>query len=243
VYLSGVAIVYNLPGVDLRLTSATIAKVFSKKITTWNDPAIAASNPGQTLPDERITVVSRSDGSGTTENFTTYLSQVQPAVWKYPASTAWPVTGTSGQQGGSGVVSTVLAGTGTIGYADNSAIGKATAAKIQVGEGSDFASYSAAGATKAFAAAAQPAPQTTGDMLQKLDYRKITAADAYPIPLLSYDVVCTTFTNAEQAKLTRAYLGFVASKIGQDVAAKNAGSAPIPARIQDDVAKSLKLVK
>ena len=242
-YLSGVAIVYNLPGVKLQLSSATLAKIFTLKITTWNDPAIAADNPGATLPSSPITVVSRADGSGTTANFSTYLSQVQPSIWTTAPSTAWPVAGTSGQQGGSGVVNTVTAGTGTIGYADHSSIGTATAASIQVGTGKDFAEYSASGATDAFDAAATSDPQVKGDLTQKLDYTKITDKAAYPIPLLSYDIVCSKFTDSKQADLTKAYLGFVASKTGQAVAAKNAGSAPLPAKVQSDVAASLKLVK
>jgi phosphate transport system substrate-binding protein len=153
------------------------------------------------------------------------------------------VQGTSGQQGGSGVVNTVTAGTGTIGYADHSSIGKAEAAKIQVGTSKTFVDYSASGATKAFDSAATATPQVKGDLLQKIDYTKITDKSAYPIPLLSYDVVCTTFKDAGQAKLTAAYLGFIASETGQKVAAANAGSAPLPAKIQTDVAASLKLVK
>jgi phosphate transport system substrate-binding protein len=242
-YLSGVAIIYNLPGVKLQLSSATLAKIFTLKITTWNDPAIAADNPGATLPSSPITVVSRADGSGTTANFSTYLSQVQPSVWTSAPSTAWPVQGTSGQQGGTGVVNTVTAGTGTIGYADHSSIGSATAASIQVGTGKDFSEYSAAGATDAFDAAASSDPQVKGDLTQKIDYTKITDKAAYPIPLLSYDIVCTTFKDSTQADLTKAYLGFIASKTGQAVAAKNAGSAPLPAKVQSDVAASLKLIK
>jgi phosphate transport system substrate-binding protein len=243
VYLSGVAVVYNLPGVKLQLSSATIAKIFSLQIKTWNDPAIAADNPGATLPSTPITVVSRADGSGTTANFTSYLSQVQPSIWTYPVSTAWPVQGTSGQQGGSGVVNTVTAGAGTIGYADHSSIGTATAAKVQVGTTKTYVDYTPAGATKAFDAAASATPQVKGDLLQKVDYTKITAKDAYPIPLLSYDVVCTTYKDAAQSKLTAAYIGFIAGSTGQAVAAKNAGSAPLPDGIQKDVAASLKLVK
>ncbi|MDQ1545527.1 MAG: phosphate transport system substrate-binding protein, partial [Actinomycetota bacterium] len=96
VYLSGVAIIFNVDGVTkLNLDSATIANIFNKKITTWNDPAITALNPGTTLPSAAITPVVRSDGSGTTANFTTYLSESQPSLWSYPVSTAWPVTGES----------------------------------------------------------------------------------------------------------------------------------------------------
>lgn len=242
-YLSGVAVIYNLPGVTLQLSNKTVADIFSLKVAKWNDPEIAADNPGQKLPDSAITVVSRADGSGTTANFTSYLSQTQPSIWTYPVSTAWPISGTSGQQGGSGVVNTVTSGTGTIGYADHSSIGKAQAAKIQVGTSKTFAAYSAAGATTAFDTAATATPQVKGDLLQKIDYTKITDKSAYPIPLLSYDVVCTTFKDAAQAKLTAAYLGFVASEIGQKVAAENAGSAPLPAKVQAAVASSLKLVK
>jgi phosphate transport system substrate-binding protein len=243
VYLSGVAIIFNLPGVTkLNLDSTTIAKIFNKTITTWNDPAIAALNSGVTLPPDPITPVVRADGSGTTANFTTYLSETQPSIWTYPVSTAWPVTGESAQQGGSGIVSTVTAGKDTIGYADQSSVGTATQASIQLGtSGSTFVKYSAAGATKAFAASATSAPSGTGDLTQKIDVTKITAG--YPIPLLSYDVVCTQFKDPAQAKLAAAYIGFIDSTNGQAVAAKNAGAAPLPASILADVATSLKLVK
>jgi phosphate transport system substrate-binding protein len=245
VYLSGVAIIFNLPGVTkLNLDSATIAKIFSKKITKWNDPAIVALNSGVTLPADKITPVVRSDGSGTTANFTTYLSDTQPSLWSYPVSTAWPVTGESAQQGGSGVVSTVAAGKDTIGYADQSSVGTAAKASIQLGStGSTFVDYSATGATKAFVDSATTTPTGTGDLSQKIDYTKITSAGAYPIPLLSYDVVCTTFKDAAQAKLAKAYIGFIETSVGQAVAAKNAGSAPLPAAILADAQTSLKLVK
>jgi phosphate transport system substrate-binding protein len=244
VYLSGVSVIFNLPGVTkLNLDSATIAKIFSKKITTWNDPAIVASNPGVTLPKDKITPVVRSDGSGTTANFTTYLSQSQPSIWSYPVSTAWPVTGESGQQGGSGVVTAVGAGKDTIGYADQSSIGKATAASIQLGTTTNFVAYSAAGATAAFQEAAATKASTKGDLTQDLDYTKITGTTSYPIPLLSYDVLCTQFKDATQASLAKAYVGYIVSSQGQAVAAKNAGSAPLPASILTEAKASLALIK
>ncbi len=245
IYLDGVAVIYNLPGVkDLNLSSATIAKIFSLQITTWNDPAIAAENPKATLPATPITTVTRSDGSGTTTNFTNYLSQTQPSIWTNPPSNAWPIAGSSAQQGGSGVVNTVKAGEGTIGYADHSAIGDLTAANIQVGDSTDFVPFSADGASNAFTEAA--VTQDTGvegDLAQKIDYTKITNADAYPIPLISYAILCTTFADEAQAELTKSYIGFVASEVGQQVAAKNAGSAPIPADMLSQIATSLELVK
>ncbi len=243
-YLSGVAIIYNLQGVsNLKLSSATIAKIFELQIKTWNDPAIAADNPGATLPATAITVVTRSDGSGTTANFTKYLKDTQPTIFTQANGTAWPVPGTSGQQGGSGVVNTVTAGAGTIGYADNSAIGSVTAAQVQVGTGTKFVAYSQTGATNAFAAAATAAPSGTGDLSQVLDYSKITNTNSYPIPLLSYIVACTTFKDAAQAKLTKAYLSFIASDEGQKVASVNAGSAPLPTSILKEIVKSIALIK
>jgi len=244
VYLSGVAIIYNVAGVtDLKLSSATLAKIFSLQITTWDDAAIAADNKGAKLPAEPITVVTRSDGSGTTANFTNYLTQVQPSLFAGPAGSAWPVAGTSGQQGGSGVVNTVKAGEGTIGYADHSSIGDVKAAAIQSGTGKDFVSYSPEAATTGFEAAAVAAPLADGDLSKKIDYTKISGADSYPIPLLSYVIACTTFKDPAQAKLVKNYIGFIGSDVGQKVAAKNAGSAPVPTSILADFAASLELIK
>ena len=245
VYLDGVAVIYNLPGVkDLKLSSEVIAKIFSLKITTWNDAAIVALNPKAKLPATAITTVTRSDGSGTTSNFTNYLSQSQPSIWTYAPSNAWPVAGSSAQQGGSGVVNTVKAGEGTIGYADHSAIGDLSSAQIQAGTSKDYVAFSAEGASTAFAKAAVATPTTVeGDLSQKLDYTKLTDKSSYPIPLISYQILCKTFKSAGQAKLTKAFVGYVASDIGQKIAAKNAGAAPIPAAMLAKIAKSLADVK
>lgn len=243
VYLDGVSIVYNLPGVSkLNLSSETVAKIFALTITSWNDPAIVADNPGVTLPATPITTVTRSDGSGTTQTFSTYLSEVAPTIWTSPASNTWPIAGSSAQKGGSGVVQAVTAGAGTIGYADHSAIGSLSSAAI--GSGKDFVTFSQDAVTAAFAQAATPADTgVKGDLAQKIDYTTLTSADVYPIPLVSYQIVCTTFKDPAQAKLTTAYLGFVASEIGQAVAAKNAGAAKVPADLLAQIQDTLKTVK
>ena len=77
-YVSPIAIIYNLEASNRCSSPRTLAKIFNQEITTWNDPAIANDNPGVELPDTRITPVNRSDESGTTENFTEYLSEVAP---------------------------------------------------------------------------------------------------------------------------------------------------------------------
>lgn len=244
VYLSGVSIIYKLDGVSkLNLDAKTIASIFAGKITKWNDPAITALNSGVTLPASAISVVHRSDGSGTTNNFTTYLHQQAPSVWTWAPSTAWPNNVGSGQQGGSGVVSTVQAGNGTIGYADQSSIGKATQAAVEVGTSGTFVEYSESAATKSLDEAGTITPQGPGDLTVTIDTTKITDTTAYPIPLLSYDVVCKTFKDAAQGKITSAYLGFVVSKTGQQVGAKNAGAAPLPDSIRTKAAETIASVK
>src|SRR5690349_8309661 len=73
ILLSPIAVVYNVGGVDkLQLSAPTLAKIFQRQIKKWNDPAVAADNPGAKLPDTAIVVAHRADGSGTTQNFTEY---------------------------------------------------------------------------------------------------------------------------------------------------------------------------
>lgn len=124
VYISPVAVIFNLEGVDaLNLDAATIAKIFTGEIAKWNDPAIVASNPGVELPDLAITPVHRSDKSGTTENFTDYLHEAAPEAWAYDPAKEWPIEGGESGDKTAGVVQAVTEGAGAIGYADASQAG------------------------------------------------------------------------------------------------------------------------
>lgn len=243
-YLSGVSVIFHLDGVkDLNLSSATVAKIFTLQITTWDDAAIKAENPKATLPSTPITVVTRSDGSGTTANFTKYLHDTQPSIFTQTVGTAWPVPGTSGQQGGSGVVNAVTAGAGTIGYADQSSIGSATQASVSGTDEKTFVKYSAEGATEAFDSAATVQAQGTGDLTEVIDYSKVTGKSAYPIPLLSYVITCTVHKDATQGKLVQGYLGYVLSTQGQQVGNKNAGAAPLPTAVLKQAQKTIATIK
>jgi phosphate transport system substrate-binding protein len=122
VTLGATAIVYNLPGIDsgkIQLTGPIIANMYLGKITSWNDPAIKQINPNVTLPNKNITIVHRSDGSGTTGIFTHYLADVSPN-WqsKVGAGTTvnWP-TGVGGK-GNAGVAAAVKGTVGAIGYVE-----------------------------------------------------------------------------------------------------------------------------
>jgi ABC-type phosphate transport system substrate-binding protein len=89
-----IALAYNVAGVgNLALRPATIAKIFAGTATAWNDPAIAADNPGVVLPSTRITTVHRADSSGTTDNFTDFLRTTAAGDWTYGHRATWPVPG------------------------------------------------------------------------------------------------------------------------------------------------------
>ncbi|OZB84137.1 phosphate ABC transporter substrate-binding protein PstS [Microbacterium sp. 13-71-7] len=242
VYLDGVAIAFNIPGVtDLKLSGETIAKIFALQITDWSDPAITKDN-GKALPAGKITTVARSDGSGTTANFTNYLAATQKSVWTFPAGKDWPVEGdVSKQKGGSGVVQAVEAGTGTIGYADHSAIGKL--ASVSILQDGKAVPFSAEAVSKTFEVAAVDASNgVKGDLSKKFDYSKLTA-ETYPIPLVSYAIACTTFKTPAQAALVKSYIGFIDSTLGQQVAVKNAGAAPLPDSVLKAAQESLATIK
>jgi phosphate transport system substrate-binding protein len=119
--LAATSVMYNLPGTKnlLHMDGPTLANIFMGKITTWNDPAIAKLNKGVSLPSTKITIAHRSDGSGTTYNFTDYLSSVSP-TWKSQigvgTSVNWPVG--NGGRGSAGVSAIVGQTPGAIGYAD-----------------------------------------------------------------------------------------------------------------------------
>ena len=121
VALGGEAISYNLQGVagGMKMTGPVLAEIYLGKITNWDDPAIKALNPGVPLPNQAITVVHRSDGSGTTYIFTNYLSTVSPTWSSGPGtgkSISWPVG--VGGKGNEGVAGLVKDTPGSIGYVE-----------------------------------------------------------------------------------------------------------------------------
>lgn len=239
-YISPIAVIYNLKDVkDLQLSPSTIAKIFDGKITTWNDAAIAADNPGVTLPTGTITPINRSDESGTTKNFTDYLSKTAKADWPYEATGNWPKQGTQSAQGTSGVVQAVTAGEGTIAYADHSQAGSLGVAKIKVGE--KFVEPTAEGAAKVVEESPLKSGLPEHDLA--IDLKRDTTTDgAYPLVLVSYIVVCSKYSDAEQGKLVTAYVSYIASTEGQQVAADEAGSAPISDKLRTDVEAALKSI-
>nr|WP_297429688.1 phosphate ABC transporter substrate-binding protein PstS [uncultured Actinotalea sp.] len=232
-YISPIAVMFNLQGIDsLNMSAATIAGIFARDITRWDDERIAAENPGVALPDLAITPVNRSDESGTTENFTEYLHEAAPEAWTFDPSGNWPLTGGQSAQGTSGVVQTVQDGQGTITYADASRLG--TLGSVALGVGEEWVPFS----PEAAAAVVDASPRAEGrpdtSLVVELD-RDTTAPGAYPLVLVSYTLACTAYADPADAELVGAFLEYVASEEGQATAAQAAGSAPISDRLRERV--------
>ncbi|MGZ4660855.1 MAG: substrate-binding domain-containing protein, partial [Arthrobacter sp.] len=224
------------------LDAATVAKIFRGQIAKWNDPAIAALNPDAKLPDLKVTPVNRSDDSGTTQNFTDYLSAAAADVWTDKAAGVWPAS-LKGEnaKGTSGVVKTVTDTPGAVTYADDSAVsGKLGTAQIKVGD--SFTKISPDAAAKAVDAGQPVAGRAANDLSIKLD-RKTTIAGAYPVVLVSFHVVCTTYADQKTADLVKAFESYVVSDAGQKAAADAAKSAPLSKALQDKALKSIESIK
>jgi phosphate transport system substrate-binding protein len=239
VYVSPIAVVYKLKGVDeLNLSPKTIAGIFSGKITTWDDAAIKADNPDATLPSSKITPVHRSDDSGTTQNFTDYLSKASDGAWTAEPAQTWPVKGGEAAEGTSGVVAAVTGGQGTIGYADESQAGDLGQAKVKVGD--TFNAATPEGAAKVLDTSKAVAGRSATDIAIDID-RSSTEAGVYPIVLASYQIACQA--PAKDAGLVKAWLTYVASTDGQSAAAEGAGSAPLTPEFAKKVQAAIATIK
>jgi phosphate transport system substrate-binding protein len=239
-YISPIALVYNLSGVKkLQLSPDTAAKIFAAKITTWNDPAIKADNPGVTLPATKITPVHRSDDSGTTKNFTDYLHQTAASTWTDEAGETWPYKSGEGANGTSGVIQAVTSGTGAIGYADASQAGTLGKAAIKVG--GSYVAPTAATAAKAADVSKRVAGRGPNDMALDVD-RTTTESGAYPLVLVSYLIACPSYKDAKTADLVKGYTNYVVSNAGQAAAGKAAGSAPLSSTLSGDATSAVKTI-
>jgi phosphate transport system substrate-binding protein len=230
-----IAVAYKVNGVDnLTLTSSLIAKIFTGKITKWDDAAIKAANSGVNLPSEDIKVFFRSDDSGTTENFKKYLAEAAASDWTLtPDKTPAGFVG-SGKKGSDGVQQGVQGAEGGIGYMEYSFAqnGSLNAAKVDNGAGAVELTPDAA----AKAVAAAKVTGTNGDLTLKLDYA--TKADgAYPIVLVTYEIVCSKYADATKGAAVKAFLTYIAGD-GQ-TGLKDLGYAPLPTAIQTQVQASI----
>lgn len=198
--IGGIVPIVNVEGVEsgkLKLDGPSLAKIFLGEIKKWNDPALVALNPGLTLPDTAITVVRRSDGSGTTYNFTNYLSKVSPEFnekLKFGSTVQWPVgVGGKGNEGVSAYVKQIK---GSIGYVEHS---YATTNKLAYTQLKNAAGKFITPDAKAFAAAAD-----TADWASAKDFGLIMTnapgEAAWPITATTWIIMYKQAKNEEKSK-------------------------------------------
>jgi len=237
IYVSPIAVAFNLPGVDsLNLSPEVIADIFSGKIKTWDDEAIAADNPDTDLPDLAVTPVHRLDDSGTTENFTEYLSATAGEAWADEPDGVWPLKGGDSAEGTSGVVGVVTDTEGAVTYADASKVGTLGTASIKVGE--EWVAFSPEGAAAVVDASPRLEGRAEHDFAIEID-RTLTDPATYPLVLVSYAVACTSYEDEATGSFVKAFLGYQASEEGQQAAAEAAGSSPISADTAEQVAAAI----
>ena len=227
-----ISIAYNVSGVSkLVMTPDVLAKIMTGKIKTWNDPAIKAINKGVNLPSANITVFNRADESGTTQNFERYLAASAPSVWKAEPSKTWAGVG-QGKQGNQLVGSSVKATQNSIAYVEWSyAIqNNLSIAEIDNGAGPVQLSSQTVGKT---VATAKVQPSGPGDLTLQLDYATKTPG-AYPIILVTYEIVCTHYKDARTGALVKSFMNYISSSAAQD-SVHNLGYAALPAAVQQKV--------
>lgn len=227
--LGAVVVIFNVPGVtDLKLDSETVAGMYLGTITNWNDPKIAALNPGVTLPDLAITIVHRSDGSGTTNAFTTYLDTVSPD-WHSKVGAGkevnWP-TGL-GSQGNDGVAGSVKQTEGSVGYVE---LNYATQANIPSAQIKNADGQFVSGSTDGVTAAAEAAAASFPDDFRQAPIINGAGPATYPIASYTYLLLPVEWKDADKAG---AMVSFANWALTDGQAQETAlGYAPLPTTIQ-----------
>ena len=225
---ASVAVAFNVAGVDeLHLDPVTLAEIFQRDITRWDDPAIAALNPDADLPAIPITVARRSDGAGTTKNFTTYLDRAAPGVWRLGAgdTVEWP-PGTEGGQQNPGVAQIVVDAPGGIGYVD---YGNAVELELQMAAIRNRSGEFVAPSIEATAAALEGSELADDLTFDPLDG---PGAGAYPITAPTYLLVRRTYDDRRTGEGVVAFVHWLVTD-GADNYAADLGYAPIPGRFRD----------
>jgi phosphate transport system substrate-binding protein len=223
-----ITVSYNLSGVDkLQLSAETLAKIFQRTIKTWDDPAIKADNPDAKLPaGKNITVVHRSDGSGTTSNFTKYLNTAAKADWTLGSgdTVKWAAD-TQGGEKNTGVANLIKGGDGAIGYVDlsDAEASGLTFAAIKNKDGK-FVEASVKGATAALAGA------TVKDDVS-YDPLNAAGADTYPITAPTFLLVRNKYDDAAKKDAVLGFVKYLLSDEGQGLA-EEVGFAPLPADLK-----------
>ena len=230
---------YNIPGVtgELKFTPQVLAGIFLGKITNWNDNAIAAANPGVTLPNQDIIVVHRSDGSGTTYIFTDYLAKVSPE-WQSQVgkgtSVKWP-TGIGGK-GNEGVAGSIRTLPGSIGYVE---LIYAVQNNIAYGSIRNSAGVFLRASLEGVTAAAASVATMPADF--RVSITNAPGKDAYPISSFTWLLIPAQSKDPAKGKILADFLNWMVTD-GQKMAAP-LSYAPLPNSIAEKVKEEIKQVR
>lgn len=219
-----IVVAFNLPGIDrLSFSPTTLASMFQGDLERWDAHPIRVDNPGTDLPADPIEVVHRSDGSGTTLNFTRFLDSAAPGTWRLGSGDeiAWP-RGTIGGEKNSGVAELITTTRGSIGYVDLADAAKAGLDLAKIGNASGEFVAPTAVATAAALASVRPTERLTFDLAD------LDAPGAYPITAPTWLLVSTN-QDPDRAELLRSYLRYLLGP-GQDLALE-VGFVPLPAEL------------
>ena len=246
--ISAQLVAYNIPGVTahLVLSGKVVSSIYQGKITTWNDPAIASLNPSVTLPSIPIVTLHRSDGSGDTFIFTTFLSDADPSGWGktlgYNTTIAWPTApGALGENGNSGMLAGCKATTGCIAYVGISYLTQALQAGLGYaalvnGKGQTVLPTPTSIATEA----AGFTKKTPANGTISMEYGKVKGG--YPIVNYEYAIVNSSQSSSSTAKDIRSVLEWIVNAKDGNATSylTQVNFQPLPASI---VTASLKQIK
>jgi len=235
-----VTVAYKLDGVQsLTVTPELAAKMFNGTVKTWDDPAVAAVNPGVGLPSKPITVIYRGDESGTTDNFQKYLNAAAKAAWGKDAGKKFNGGVGEGKQGSAGVAEAVSATDGAVTYVEWSYAQdkKLGIAKLDSGAGAVELTSESAG--KAVNGA--KVKGSGNDLVLDLDALYASKeAGAYPLLLATYEVVCSKGYDADTAKAVKAFLTVAATDAQSGL--QDAGYVPLPSEFQTKLLDAIKAI-
>jgi phosphate transport system substrate-binding protein len=233
ILLGPITISYNLDGVDkLKLSPDTLAQIFQRGIKKWNDKAISADNPGVKLPDADIVVAHRSDGSGTTENFTKYLADAAARTWtlKNGSTVEWSADTQAGN-GNAGVAQIIKSTRGAIGYVD---LSDAKASGLRYAQIKNKAGKFVEPTADSSSAAADGIDVKDNLLFSALNAR----GDAsYPITYQSWVIVYAKQADKAKGTALKAYLKYLLGD-GQKFL-KDLDFAPLPRSLRDKAMKQL----
>jgi phosphate transport system substrate-binding protein len=210
--VASVMVNYNLPGVSsLNLNGTVLAQIYTGKITMWNDSAIAALNPGVSLPAMKIVTLHRADSSGSTFLFTSYLSAQDPSAWpstNVGTTITWPsAPGALAETGSGGMVAGCGSTKGCIAYIGISYLAKTTAAGLGAAAVANKAGKFVTDSTSSVDAALASFPAAPSSGAEALI--NTSSAAGYPIINYEYAIVKKTQPSAAEASAVKAFLSWI----------------------------------